>query len=611
MFYLEGGRIYVGAFRNSGSTSADRRWFRSASGDIEVDQWNHVALTLEDTTSPDLTLKWYLNGVEQDSQDGFQVESHSGSISYARNGSGMRYPSSLVSNWVSSSVGASSSQTYNSGLTSSDTNNYNYQGNIALFRIWNVARTELEIDTNKSSFLTSGADLVAYSDQDRIYYQPNGASAISSTAFVAANNRYTTIPNTDAINLQNTRDRTIEFRFKAADMTTRQVLYEEGGNTNAITAFIEDGRFYFGVYRSNANSTANRLFFRSGSSDVQFNQWYHVALTLEDTTSPDLTLKWYLDGAEQDSQDGLQVDSHSGDINIGQSGGNIRYPNSLSSGWSSSSIVSSNAQYFNNATTSDSNANNFTGDFEFFRIWNVARTAAEINDNQNTLLTTGTSLVAYQQGTQLNYQPNGGSAITATENTTGIITWDGSDSNNWSTVTNWLDDDAPDASRRQIVTIPEESNDPIIASDISVGFLTVNSGAEITIQNGGTLQVYYGLEVEGTITVEDGGALIYHNCNSPITGSGTFNLERNSPAYAGAKFYSYWSSPVIETDSNIASVFPANPIIYYFNASVSNADWAYNGTTDFIPGVGYAVRSESAGSYSATFSGLINEGGWI
>ncbi len=242
MFYLEGGRIYLGAFRNSGSTSVDRRWFRSASGDIEVDQWNHVALTLEDTTLPDLTLKWYLNGVEQDLQDGFQIESHSGSISYARNGSGMRYLSSLVSNWVSSSVGGSISETYNSGsgLTSSDTNNYNYQGNIALFRIWNVARTELEIDTNKSSFLTSGTDLVAYSDQDRIYYQPNGASVISSTAFVTANNRYTTIPNTDAINLQNTRDRMIEFRFKAADMTVRQILYEEGGNTNAITAFIED-----------------------------------------------------------------------------------------------------------------------------------------------------------------------------------------------------------------------------------------------------------------------------------------------------------------------------------------------------------------------------------
>ncbi|MFY0630239.1 MAG: hypothetical protein JXR05_07645 [Flavobacteriaceae bacterium] len=609
IIYLEGGRVYLGAFRNNGSVTADRRWFRSGSGDIEADQWNHVAFTLEDTSSPDLTLKWFLNGVEQDSQDGLQVNTHSGEISFARNGSGMRYPSSLVSNWTSSSVGGSTSETYNNTLTGSDTNNYNYAGNIALFRIWNVARTESEIDTNKSTLLTSGTDLVAYSDQDRVYYQPDGATEISLTAFVSVNSQFTTIPNTDAINLQNTRDRTVEFRFKATDMTTRQVLYEEGGNTNAITAFIEDGRFYFGVYRNNADTAANRLFFRSASGDVIFNQWYHVAITLEDTTSPDLTLKWYLDGVEQDSQDGLQVNTHSGDINIGRSGGNIRYPNDLVTGWNASSIGASSSENFNNATTSESSSNNFTGDFDLFRIWNVARTPSEIDTNKSTLLTSGTSLVAYQVGTQMNYQPDGGGSISATEDAAGIITWDGSDSNVWSTTTNWVGDAAPDATRRQKVTIPNVTNDPIITTDISVGFLTVNSGVEIVVQNGGTLQIYYGFDNNGTITVEDGGALIYHNCNSPITGSGTYNLDRDSPSYSGVKFFSYWSSPVIEADSNPGTVFPANPIIYLFDSSTSDADWVFNGTTDFKLGTGYAIRSESAGSFSATFTGKINEGG--
>ena len=609
MFFVEGGRIYVGAHRNSGSGSTDRRWFRSGSGDIEADQWNHVALTLEDTTSPDLTLKWYLNGVEQDSQDGFQVESHSGNISFARNGSGMRFPSSLVSNWVASSIGGSTSETYNNTLTGSDSNAYNYAGNIALLRIWNVARTELEIDSNKSTLLTSGTDLVAYSDQDRIYYQPDGASTISLTAFVAVSNQFTTIPNTDAINLQNTRDRTIEFRFRATDMTTRQVLYEEGGNTNAFTAFIEGGRFYFGVYRTNADTAANRIFFRSGSGDVLFNQWYHVAITLEDTTSPDLTLKWFLDGVEQDSQDGLQVNTHSGDINIGRSGGNIRYPSDLVTGWNASSVGGSTSENFTDTTTSDANANNYTGDIDLFRIWNVARTPSEIDTNKSTLLTSGTSLVAYQVGTQMNYQPNGGGSISATEDAAGIITWDGSESNVWGTVGNWVGDSAPDATRRQKVTIPDETNDPIITTEISVGFLTINSGVEIVIQDGGTLNVYYGFDHNGTITVEDGGSLIYHNCESPITGSGTFNVDRNSPSYTGTKFFSYWSSPVIEADSNIGTVFPANPIIYSFDSSVSDATWAFNGTTDFVPGVGYAVRSESSGSFSATFSGKINEGG--
>lgn len=609
IIYVEGGRLYLGVFRDNGSVTADRRWFRSGTGDIEADQWNHVALTLEDTTSPDLTLKWFLNGVEQDSQDGLQVNTHSGEISFARNGSGMLYPSSLVSNWVASSVGGSTSETYNNTLTGSDTSNYNYAGNIALLRIWNVARTESEIDTNKSTLLTSGTDLVAYSDQDRIYYQPDGASEISLTAFVAVTNQFTTIPNTDAINLQNTRDRTVEFRFRATDMTTRQVLYEEGGNTNSIMAFVEDGRFYFGVYRNNADTAANRLFFRSGSGDVVFNQWYHVAITLEDTTSPDLTLKWFLDGEEQDSQDGLQVDTHSGDINIGRSGGNIRYPSDLVTGWNTSSVGGSSSENYTDTTTSDSNANNFTGDFDLFRIWNVARTPSEIDTNKSTLLTSGTSLVAYQVGTQINYQPDGGGSISATEDAAGVITWDGSESNVWSTVGNWVGDAAPDATRRQKVTIPNETNDPIINTEISVGFLTVNSGVEIVIQDGGTLNIFYGFDQNGTITIEDGGSLIYHNCESPITGSGTFNIDRDSPSYANVKFYSYWSSPVIAADSNIGTVFPDNPIIYLFNASVSNATWAFHGTSNFEPGVGYAIRSESSGSFSSSFSGMINEGG--
>ena len=51
--------------------------------------------------------------------------------------------------------------------------------------------------------------------------------------------------------------------------------------------------------------------------------------------------------------------------------------------------------------------------------------------------------------------------LSATEDAAGIITWDGSDSNVWSTTTNWVGDAAPDATRRQKVTIPNETNDPI------------------------------------------------------------------------------------------------------------------------------------------------------
>ncbi|MFK8059873.1 MAG: LamG-like jellyroll fold domain-containing protein, partial [Polaribacter sp.] len=610
--FLEDDRIYYTAYRNSADLSSRRRSFRSGDEDIEVGKWFHVAFVLEGGT----TLKWYLNGIEQDSQAGLTVPSHSGDVNLGLSGDDIRFPSSLDSaDWDNSSIGTSSSETYDGTYGAIDTADYNYSGNISLFRIWNVARTEAQIDDNKSDFLTSGTSLVAYSDQDRIYYVPNGATAISLTAFVALNTQSTTIPDTDAINLQNTRDRTIEFRFKATDMTTRQVLYEEGGNVNAIVAFIEAGRFYFSAYRNNAGIAADRRFFRSGDGDVVFNTWYHVAITLEDTDAGDanpptsgLELKWYLDGVEQDSQNGIQIDNHNGDINLGLTDGAIRYPDTLLDvDWSASSIGSSTSQTYNGGESSSSSANNFSGDFDLFRIWNVARTQSEIDTNKDVLLTSETDLVAYQSGTQMNYQPNGGTSITESVDAVGVITWDGSDSNVWTTTTNWVGDTAPNATRKQKVAIPDGGIDPILTTEISVGFLTINTGVELIIQDGATLNVYYGLDNNGTITVENGGSLIYHNCQSAITGSGSFSINRNTPSYGVNDFYSYWSSPVIPSNSNIATVFPDAELIYRFNSDVANSDWVLHGTSDFSSGVGYAIQNEGLGGQLRNFQGKINE----
>ncbi|WP_288955818.1 LamG-like jellyroll fold domain-containing protein [uncultured Polaribacter sp.] len=603
IFYLEVGRIYLGAYRNNTNNTGDRRFFRSTSGTIEVDKWYHVALTLESTPSP--LLKWYLNGVEQDSQTGFTVESHSGTISFATNGDNLRYPNSLVSGWSAS--GGESSETYNDVFTGSIATIYPYTGNIALFRIWNVARTQLEIDTNKSSLLTSGTDIVAYGELDRIYYIPDGGTEISRTAFASVTTQFTTIPNTDAINLQDTEDRTIEFRFRATDLDSRQVLYEEGGNVNAIKAWLEDGRIYFSVYRNNAGVAADRRFFRSGTGDITFNQWYHVALTLDNAT----TLKWFLDGVEQDSQAGMIVNNHSGDINIGRSGGGMRYPSSLTTNWTAGAV--GGETYNSGVTNNDGSAYNFTGDIDLFRIWNVARLQADIDANKNIFLDTGTSLVAYQSGTQINYQPNGGTSPSASEDVAGVITWDGSDSTSWTLAANWVSDSAPSITKSQKITIPDGgSNDPIIASDTNVGFLTVNSGVELIVQSGATLNVYYGLENNGTITVQDGASLIYYNCEEPIVGAGTFNVIRNTRDYGGGNndFYSYWSSPIVQADATISTIFPDALLIYSYDSSSADANWVQVGAINMAPSVGYAIRNEATGGQVRNFVGGLNSGGF-
>ncbi len=600
VFFIEGGRIYLGAYRNETTNAADRRFFRSLANIIEVDRWYHVALTLDNAT----TLKWFLNGVEQDSQAGFIVDSHSGSISYGRNGDGLRYPSDLVNNWTPN--GGESSETYNSTFTNSSNTTYPFTGNINLFRIWNVARTETEIDTNKAVLLTNETDLVAYADLDRIYYVPNGATNISETAFVSVDTQFTTIPVTTAINDQDTRDRTIELRFRATDLTTRQVLYEEGGNTNAFKIFLDGGRVYFSVYRRNANNAARRRYFRSAAGILSVGEWYHIALTLDNAT----TLKWFLDGVEQDSQAGFVVDRHTGDINIGRSGGGMRYPASLAdTDWDDSSIMASDSETYDGITTdNDTNPYNYSGDIDLFRIWNVVRTPLEIDTNKNTFLDSGTQLVAYQSGTQINYQPTGGTSPSESEQAVGLITWDGSDSNDYTTPGNWISDTAPDITRAQRVIITNDGTNPVIAVNTNVGFLTISTGVNLVVQSGATLNVYYELANNGTITVENGASLIYHNCENPISGTGTFNIIRNTRTYASNDFYSYWSAPVAQADAAISTIFPDAELIYAYDASTSNANWVLAGAINMEEGTGYAIQNEGLGGQTRNFIGDLNNG---
>ncbi|GAB7257873.1 LamG-like jellyroll fold domain-containing protein [uncultured Polaribacter sp.] len=434
-----------------------------------------------------------------------------------------------------------------------------------------------------------------------IVYSSLQAQIPCSAGFEAnGTNDYITIPNTDAINLQNTKNRTVEFWFKPSDITTRQVLYEEGAQVNVILFYIEAGRIYLGGYRNNADIAARRRFFRSELGEITVDKWTHVALTIEDTASPDVTFRWYLDGVEKDQQDGLQVSTHSGNISIGRNGGAVRYPTSFSSG-----------STYNGAFSGQNNVdNNFDGNISLLRIWNVARTAAEIDTNKSTYLTAGTSLVAYQDGDQVNYEANGASSIAATTTANGSntsYTWNGGASSDFSNDTNWAAT-SPEVSKTQTVVIQNGSNNPEITSEVKIGRLTIEAGAEVVVKSGGTLNIFYGLTNNGTITVEDGGALIFNSCNAAIAGSGDFNIKRATPNYSGNDFYSYWSSPVVAADSNIATVFPDAELIYRFDASSTSSDWAFHGTADFNPGIGYAIQNEGVGGQLRTFTGKLNEG---
>jgi hypothetical protein len=611
IIYIDGGKIYLGAYQNN---TTKIRFFRKP---IQADTWYHVAFSLEESS---LEFRWYLNGELQDVQTGFTVGSHNGEISLARNGSQLKFPTTSAT-WTLSSESVSGSETSVSQLENK-TNLYNFTGNIALFRIWNVARAQGQINTNKSVLLTTGSELAAYLDKDTIYYQAATDDTTFSTVSLNGKIAYFTIPDTDAINLQNVSNRTIEFRFKADDMTTRQVLYEEGGNTNAFVIFIEAERLYLGAYRNQAINNpmklpVDRRFFRSGDGQVVEDQWYHVALTL----SGGNTLKWFLDGVEQDSKPGLIVDEHNSNISIGRKGDDLQFPDT-STGWtpSGSGSQTSDSELVNDPSEDPDYV--FSGDITLFRIWNVAREQVDIDANKSTLISVfidgqQPNLVAIQEDAAVYFQSDEASpaeideVVGAETTNEGVqYTWNGAGSSNWTEATNWVADVAPTPSRTQNITIQDIGTAPILTSAINVGSLTIESGVDLVINSGATLNVYYNFENNGTVTVQDGGSLIYHNCDSAITGTGgIFNVEKNTPVYTGSDFYSYWSSPVVPAAANIGTVFPDAEIVYSYDASSNPANWSFEGTgVGMNAGVGYAIQNEGTGGQLRSFSGAINQG---
>ncbi len=421
-------------------------------------------------------------------------------------------------------------------------------------------------------------------------------------------NDYITIPNTTYINANNTAvaNRTIETWFKVVDATPRSVLFEEGGATNAILLFVEGERFYCGALKGGGSGSSE--FFRSASSDILDDTWYHVAFVIS-TFGGTTTFFWYLDGVLQDSQTAFTVPKHTGNINLGQNGSGMRYPNCGT--WSASSVTGSNSQHCTNSVSSNLTANNyFDGNIWGFRIWNSGRTSTQINDNIDAELTSGTNLVAYLDDDNVEYLNSSGVWTTASANGNGTTyTWSSTAAtSSWTSASNWVGS-VPSTTKLQKVVIPSSTNYPSISSEIRIGRLDLSSASsEITIEDGGTMNVYYDAANSGTVTVENNGSFILQD-NEGVTGTGDFVIERDSPDYP-ADYYSIWSTPVNEADSEFGSIFTNPVIIYEFDASQDPSTYVQVANTeDMEVGKGYFVRSDSqSGVFTRTFNGSVNNG---
>lgn len=214
------------------------------------------------------------------------------------------------------------------------------------------------------------------------YAQPSSDVGMSFTG----SNSYNGIPNTVYINRADLlSNRTIELSFKAVEVTSRQVLYEEGAEYNAMLLYIENGYLVVGVLINEGNGPNEAIFFRKS---ISVDTWYHVALVLDDGSA----LRWYLNGVLEDTDNNaFEIPDHSGAVNLGRSDGGLRYPNCGT--WINDKCEDNTAR--------DANNNYFEGLIWGFRIWNSVRTQTEIDTNKSTIISdeTDPDLAAYMPDT--------------------------------------------------------------------------------------------------------------------------------------------------------------------------------------------------------------------
>ena len=164
---------------------------------------------------------------------------------------------------------------------------------------------------DNSGSLQNGASVIYDSDRSGYVLSLDGT------------NDYVAIANSTDINLGTHPDRTISASFKATSVTTRQVIFEEGGTNAGYSLYIQSGQLYVGAWTG--NSAAASVFL---STAIDADQWYGVKLVNDGGQ-----LTAYLDDVSFGSATTAAVPEHTNPLAIGRtSGGTKTHTGNISTG---------------------------------------------------------------------------------------------------------------------------------------------------------------------------------------------------------------------------------------------------------------------------------------
>ena len=192
-----------------------------------------------------------------------------------------------------------------------------------------------------------------------------GTGSINYVLDLDGTNDYVSLPN--SINM-GTSDFTLSIWLKTDDTGSRQHVFQQtGSNDNRVIAINSGGSLTSRL----GGSGSDQLSGVTLSTDT----WYHIVLVHDNSEN---TLKWYVNGTEQNTNTSVNVPSNTGTFYLG--------------------------------TNSDADDKFFNGQIDEVRIWNDVRTAAEIADNKDD------ELVGNESGLVAYYKMSDGTGTTLTDN---------------------------------------------------------------------------------------------------------------------------------------------------------------------------------------------------
>lgn len=178
----------------------------------------------------------------------------------------------------------------------------------------------------------------------------NGATIVDGQLVLDGVDDFLTISNSGDINTGGPfPERSVHIEFTPNDVTSRQVIFEEGGQTRGLSIYIDNGLLYIGGWNLNESGWQPTFV----STPITAGVPVSASLTLNGgaTVAPN-AISGYFNGSLIGRDEGSQLWSHGGGIGIGGANGFTRFHDGAGTGGTFNGSIDSYSLY--NRTLSDS-----------------------------------------------------------------------------------------------------------------------------------------------------------------------------------------------------------------------------------------------------------------